>query len=269
MDNEYDRILKLDSLPNLYECECGYVDTNDCSWYHSNWLLMRYLGMVSNPYWHESFYSQAIKKYVKQNSRVLVMGTADFSMPLLCQNAGIHNIEISDICNTPLNICTNVAEHYSFDWKTRKQNIFDGISSKYEAIINDAFLTRFPYDKKKEVLKKICDGLINDAVYITTLRHAWNNGDPLIPSASEKQDFVDRAVLSAVNKKVDSNRAMVAASQYIENMISYPIKDIEMLTDLSHGLFTIEQLELEGVPGECVFSEYYRVVFRKNSDIIT
>ena len=46
---------------SLHECSGGYPDKEDCTWYHSNWMLLRYLGVVSNPYWHESFYRNALE----------------------------------------------------------------------------------------------------------------------------------------------------------------------------------------------------------------
>ena len=40
------------------------MDQNDCTWYHENWMILRYLGVVSNPFWHEDFYEKAIRQYV-------------------------------------------------------------------------------------------------------------------------------------------------------------------------------------------------------------
>lgn len=264
MDNEYDRILKSDYLSSLFECKTGYMDVDDCSWYHHNWMLLRYLGMVSNPFWHENFYLNAIKKYLCSRSSVLILGTADFSMPYLCQQTGINALEISDICKTPLNICKNVSEHHGFTWKTKQQNIFDGISAKYDAILNDAFITRFSYNKKRRIFEEICNGLVDGGVYITTLRHGWNNGNPIIPTENEKQDFINKTVHSASVKKVNTEVAKLAASQYIERISSYPIRDEEMLQALIAGLFTIEQIDKKSVKGECVPTEYYNIVLRKD-----
>lgn len=263
MINEYRRLLNLDSLSELLDCNAGYMDNEDCSWYHHNWMLMRYLGMVSNPFWHKDFYFTAIKKYVDFRGHTLIIGTADFSMPLLCQNAGIKEITISDICNTPLNICKNVSQFNGFSWTTEQNNIFYGLSDQFSTIINDAFLTRFPYANKRIVFEKIHDGLKNNGIYITTLRHAWNNFSPVIPTESEKKEFIDRAIKSAAEKNIDTLIAEKSASEYIQRMISYPIRDEQMLKELIEGLFVIEHLSTENVCGECVPTEYYNVILRK------
>ena len=74
---------------NYLIVKSGYMDQNDCTWYHENWMILRYLGVVSNPFWHEDFYEKAIRQYVNELEKVLILGTADFSMPYLCQMKGI------------------------------------------------------------------------------------------------------------------------------------------------------------------------------------
>ena len=56
MDEEYIRLLNSNKLQELFDCKSGYMDQNDCTWYHENWMILRYLGVVSNPFWHEDFY---------------------------------------------------------------------------------------------------------------------------------------------------------------------------------------------------------------------
>lgn len=263
MKSEYSRILGLNSLQSLYECKSGYLDAEDCSWYHSNWLLLRYLGMVSNPYWHEDFFHSAIKVFLDCQSSLLVLGTADFSMPLVCQDAGIKKIEVFDICKTPLNICKNVSDYHNYGWKITQGDVFCGLDCQHDAVVNDAFLTRFPYDKKRVVLRAIHENLKDNGVYITTIRHEWNDGSALVPSESEKDDFINRTIQAANNYNLEIKRAECAALQYINRMISFPIRDKAMLEDLTVGLFEIEQFEVAAVPGECKPSEYYHVVLRK------
>lgn len=57
--------------------------------------------------------------------------------------------------------------------------------------------------------------------------------------------------------------AKLAASQYIERISSYPIRDEEMIQALIAGLFTIEQIDKECVKGECAPTEYYNIILKK------
>ena len=143
MDEEYIRLLNSNKLQELFDCRSGYMDQNDCTWYHENWMLLRYLGVVSNPFWHEKFYENAIQQYVNQLDKVLILGTADFSMPYLCQMKGIKKLKICDICRTPLNICQNVAKANNFSWEVEQKNVFEGIA----AALCGGFL--FPFAKTK------------------------------------------------------------------------------------------------------------------------
>ena len=265
MDNEYNRLLNLNTLPDLFECKSGYLDEEDCSWYHHNWMILRLLGLVSNPFWHETFYYETIKKYANPEGKTLVLGTADFSMPYLCQRAGLKDIEICDICKSPLNICKNVSDYHSFNWKTKEQDIFDGIKSQYDLIINDAFITRFSDDKKRKVFESIYNGLVDGGFYITAFRHGSSNGGPIHASTEAKQVFISKAIQSATQKNLDAQSIIPIASQYIERIVSYPIQDEAMLNSLISDLFVIEQISTEKVPGECASTEYFHVVLRKIS----
>jgi len=112
-------------------------------------MLLRYLGVVSNPYWHESFYKEALRfTNANEKEHLLVAGTAHFSMPLLCSEFGIPRISICDMCNTPLKVCEIVSDFLGKDWTTFVQDVCTEFTLKYDIVINDAFLSRF-IDKSK------------------------------------------------------------------------------------------------------------------------
>lgn len=262
MDEIYEKLFNSVDIKKLWDCKGGYIDTNDCSWYHENWMLLRRLHLVSNPLWHEDFYKSAIRELDCTQKKVLVLGTADFSMPLLCYNAGIKALDICDICNSPLNICNIIAQIYSLNWNTYKGDIKYGLSKKYDIIIDDAFLTRFKYCDKHDVLKKISDSLNPSGFYITTIRKGWNKGEPVVPTLEQKNNFINKALSVAEAKEMDAEVVKKAASSYINNMISYPIKDKDNLKSLVEGIFKIEKCITVSVPGECEPSIYYQVIMK-------
>jgi len=262
MVNEYERLSRQFDIKTLSACETGYVDADDCSWYHQNWILLRQLGVVSNPFWHEHFFEEQLKEYVAcRDSKMLVLGTADFSMPYLCRQVGLQELYISDICLTPLNICDMIAANEGYHWHTSVNDIREGLPARYDLIVNDAFLTRFEYEEKKDVLVKIGQALNAGGKYVTTIRKGWNNGKPVIPSKDEKDCFVKKAV--KLSNGSSANDTEVSARQYIEKMISYPIKDEEVLFQLCKDLFSIEYVASIDVPGECVESTYLQAVLAK------
>ena len=264
MTNEYNKILSSINIPALLDCSSGYVDREDCSWYHHNWMLLRSLGLVSNPFWHTGFYTEQITtSMTRENSSVLVLGTADFSMPLLCHIVGIKSLEICDICKTPLNVCDEAAKLRGFSWITFQRDVFDGFERKYDMIVNDAFLTRFDCGEKRAVLKKIFDALSEKGFYITTVRKGWNGGQAVIPGPEQMEGFVDRAIQCAVRFDMDVESVKHAAGSYINKMISFPVQNKESLSELAEGLFTVKICNAIGVVGECLPTQYYQVVLQK------
>jgi len=265
MDNEYKRLSRMLDMNSLQKCNAGYVDADDCSWYHTNWIRLRQLGLVSNPFWHEQFYMEHLSKYATPNAKVLILGTADFSMPYLTKLAGVDELSVSDICLTPLNVCDFIATKEGYKWRTFVGDIRKGLGEQYDVITNDAFLTRFPHSETKSVLTQISHCLRPNGRYVTTIRLGGIEGDAIIPSNEEKADFIYRAVERTKELDVDFDEAMAkqTAQQYIDNMISYSIVDVDALHRLCDGIFTIEQIDSATVQGECVESTYCKVVFSK------
>lgn len=248
---------------SLHECSGGYPDKEDCTWYHSNWMLLRYLGVVSNPYWHESFYRNALEYINAQGKDFLVAGTADFSMPLLCSESGIEKICICDICETPLKICNMVSEFLGCDWTTYIQDICDKLPLKYDVIINDAFLSRF--NDKVHVLNGISDGLKQGGYYITTLKQGkWNRG-------GEVTDLVRKSFVNKVKERYNKRKSSLpyfdietVSTTYVSKMSSFPINNENKLHELFNNAgLNILHLEKGNVEGEFELSEYFRIVSQK------
>ena len=158
-----------------------------------------------------------------------------------------------------------MAKANNFSWEVEQKNVFDGLNEKYDIVINDAFITRFEYDKKRIVLEKIWNALKDGGIYITTMRNDWNCGNAIVPNSAEKERFIEKTVRSAERKNIDCKKAKVAASRYIEKMKSYPIRDEKMLENLIDGLFNIVYIGQGQVEGECTRTTYFRLILQKQS----
>lgn len=261
----YENIIGYGYDTALKECKGGYPDKEDCTWYHGNWMILRYLGVVSNPYWHETFYKKALDMIQSDNiKKVLVAGTADFSMPLFCYDFGIKEIDICDICNTPLIVCKKVSEILKCEWKTFVQDICKELPFRYMAIVNDAFLSRF-MDKSKP-LKGIADALDPGGYYITTLKIGeWNHGgevdDPI------RDDFIKKVESRYEQKKTVFPEIDIKniAETYIAKMTSFPVEGEQEINNLFHkaGL-EILAMDKHSVVGEYEKTEYVGIISQKN-----
>ena len=261
-----DYLSKLD-ISKLTNCLNGFVDSDDCSWYHNNWMTLRSLDIVSNPFWHTSFFADQLKIYfTSKDYETLVLGTADFSMPLLCKLSGIEQLYIHDICKTPLNICDNIAKQYNFYWTTINNLDSDkNHKNRFKIVINDAFLTRFNYNEKPKILKGIKNILSPDGVYITTIRKDWNAGKVIVPSSRQKDEFIEKAKAIAIEKGFDANIAKYAATNYINRMKSYPMKSEDDVFKMAKGILDIVRIDIGVVLGECKETSYFRVVFKRSN----
>jgi hypothetical protein len=263
MMDEYKLFVSKIDISATLACSTSYVDSEDCSWYHQNWMTLRALGMVSNPFWHEQFFSKQLKIYFTQkNCKVLVLGTADFSMPLLCNNAGIEYMDICDICQTPLNICAMIAEQNHFRWHTFRNDVRDGIEEKYNIIVNDAFMTRFDYPEKSHILRCIGQALAPSGVYITTIRNDWNAGSAVAPSYKQQKAFLKKAEKSALKNGMDIDDVKKAATTYIEHIISFPMENESSVYNMAKGVLDVLQCNVVKVPGEYSKTSYFQIVFR-------
>ena len=246
-------------------CSGGYPDENDCSWYHGNWMLLRYLGVVSNPYWHEAFYKEALQNIGASGKEyVLVAGTADFSMPLLCSESNISKVYICDKCATPLKICNLVSQFLGCDWQTFIQDVCSEFPVKYDVIINDAFLSRFT--EKDKPLIGIYNGLKQGGYYITTLKKGRRN------SGGDVSDLVRAHFMHKVSERYNKNKDVLPdldidaiSSTYVDKMSSFPVENENEIYALFKKIgLNILQIEHGTVEGEFEASEYFRVVSQKN-----
>lgn len=249
---------------SLKECVGGYPNANDCSWYHGNWMLLRYLGVVSNPYWHEKFYRNALENVCDiKKDNLLVAGTADFSMPLLCSEIGVNNVSVCDICKTPLKICSRVSEYLNLNWNTFAHDICSGISMKYDVVINDAFLSRF---KNKEIpLKGIANTLNSGGYYVTTLKMGKLNRGGEVEDSVKKHfiEKVERRYFEHSNSLPEVSIQDIA-NEYVKKMSSFPVSgEMEVYQLFETARLKVLLIERDIVEGEYEPSEYFRIIAQK------
>lgn len=248
-------------------CKGGLPDKHDCEWYHSSWCLLRCLGLVSNPFWHEKFYSKSILSLSPK--KIAIVGTAGISMPYLVSKLqSFSELDIIDICATPLKNCETFAIKNNLNWKTIQKNII-GLSEykNYDLIVNDAFLTRFPKEKKENVLYHIVNALNDNGYYITTIRKGLYQENGYKSTKEKRIDFVNRAIeRGKIVFPQHEDLIKEKASKYIDNMVSYPVENIDEIKYLFQKVgLNIISIQEKIVSGESEKSIYYQVVSQKNN----
>ena len=264
----------------MAHCEGSYVSEQNCGWYHSSWQYLRIVDMVSTPYWHQEFYQKALKKALsgKKQARILVSGTADYGMlqeiMMLEDNSSISEIIILDLCRTPLEICEWFHKKYPSSAITLNYLQQDIVGNAFgdrsqDLIITDAFLTRFPPNMRKLIVKEWRRMLKEDGSIITTIRLGGNLATSEDPVKSTDVD-VKRYSQKAKNKvdtagrlfKNIESKIIAKAKDYAKNIVSYPLADEREVQELFEG-FDVE-VKVGTVNGEIQENTTYaRVVARK------
>jgi SAM-dependent methyltransferase len=232
-------------------CNEGSAFGEECEWYHGNWNLLRRLGMVSNPYWHEEFYLHGIMGSIRENnggSRILISGAADEAMLSCVLNAAgssTAEIHMIDLCQTPLEIAKAYANSHGRNVKTlkcdaRKMQFEDGY---FSLIVTDAFLTRFEPRDRRLIVNEWRRVLKENGKVVTTARIESNCNGRLTSSFSDIARYVGDAVLRGIEKRINPIRVISSAFIYSSRIDSRPFHNVEEVRGL-FGNFSGVKIEV-------------------------
>ena len=263
------------SAPLLFDLvekhSCTYYNGTSFDWYHKSWQFLRILDKVSTPTWHTEFYFDVLSKHLKKNSKILISGTADYTILAIIIEASKRlsikpDITIIDICLAPLKICEWYSKKENYEVKISQFDILidENVENvKYDLIITDAFLTRFDDANKKSILGFWKNSISKNGIIVTTIR--IDEADPFVQiSRKEKENFVKTAKSKYqdfnLNYNIDIDKL---ALEYISNIKSFSYKSEEQLiTDLKEQKFIVNKFDDSFVEGEAKETYYKRVVLK-------
>lgn len=260
-------------------CEGSYIAPDDCAWYHSVWQYLRIFRMVSTPTWHYDFYREALTPLARseQFQNVLISGTADYSMLAHVlwhhkQTQSSANVTVVDSCETPLILCRWYAREEKTPIKVKQTNILKyRPNTKFDLIVTDAFLTRFPARQRAEVAEIWQSLLRSGGKLITTARIESSDMSTVIrTSAEEVVRFRDTALKEArkwedfLGKPAED--IATKAEEYAKRIVSYRIESVdEVISLLSDIGFKVEKCDPQTFRGEMHATTYAEIVARNEN----
>lgn len=147
----------------------------DCNLYHKFFPAAELLDMVSSPIHHPELYLDALNKHVlKEDAQIWIPAFASprtYDMARWVKPKSI--ITATDLCVSPPLALGNI---YRGDLDSGllipgQLNILDAkFENKFDAILTDAFITRFTGEDKKRVLRILYKALKPGGVLLTTVR---------------------------------------------------------------------------------------------------
>lgn len=267
----------MDLLSNAV-CSGSYINAEDCSWYHGVWQYLRIFDLVSTPTWHQNFYNTHLAQLAQEhpNSKVLISGTADYSVlaHVLWAFDSVGNpcdITVLDLCQTPLILCKWYGRRTNHNIATVQTSIFDfNPGETYDAIVTDAFLTRFSKAERSAVVALWVRSLRPGGCVITTVRVG---SAPTIEKVIARPDQVDlfrsRALEQAKRWQdflpIPPEEIAIKAQRYAERMVSQPITSPdEIKAEFEQQGFIFRRFELAEVKGEMAPTTYIEMVAIKS-----
>lgn len=266
----------MDLLSNAV-CAGNYIAAEDCSWYHGVWQYLRIFDMVSTPTWHPDFYIPQLTLLAQQcgDASILISGTADYSVPahvLWAFDAARARCEVTvlDSCPTPLIMSQWYARFTQHDITTVEADIltFDP-GDTYDAVVTDAFLTRFPSEERRLVVKRWFQLLKPGGCVITTVRIGGLSRASRVRASPEQVDRFRSVALQRATRWQDflpmsADQIAVKAQRYAERMTSHPVAAADEVRDefVQQG-FSFSHFELASVKGEMAPTTYVELVAEK------
>jgi len=254
-------------------CQGDHVSPEDCSWYHSVWQYLRIFNMVSTPTWHSRFYLDFLAGLAKRDfSRVLVSGTADYSMlahllAAFASTGRAPDVTVLDLCETPLFLCKWYGKSVGTRVSTVAADILQySANETFDIVVTDAFLTRFPDAERDRLVQQWFRLLRSGGRVVTTVRIEPGLSRPQIQATSDQADSFRRRAEQEARRwqgflRCSPTEIAVLAQRYAERMVSYSFET----ADAVRALFTRNNFEIEhagtvAVPGEMASTTYVELV---------
>ena len=257
-------------------CNGSYLDEEDCSWYHGIWQYLRIFDMVSTPTWHPDLYIPALQKLAGEvtDAKVLISGTADYSTlahVLWAFDSKGKEVKttIVDLCQTPLILCQWYARHHNHKITAVQGDIMTFADEPFDAIVTDAFLTRFDSDERPKIIRKWWELLKDGGRVITTarIRPEGIAGNGIRGSEEQAYNFATRARELAEKWKdfIDLSPEQIfdSARVYARKMVSHPYANVDIIRkDFENNHFDFTYT-INNTKGELVPTEYAEIIATK------
>jgi SAM-dependent methyltransferase len=141
------------------QCLCDPL--GDCVWYHGLWQILRLVGIGKTAGGHAEFLIGALREAAREGTfpRVLVSGTADYSMPAQViwaydREAAPVELTVLDRCVTPLALSRWYAGRAGATIDTIKHEVVDAnTENRFDLIVTNSFLGHFTPGERPKLVR--------------------------------------------------------------------------------------------------------------------
>ncbi len=237
-------------------CRRDPATGENCAWTHGLWQILRILGVVGSIEYRSDYFRRALEGVSGSTPRVLLSGAADYAtlecVLALFRARGVEpQITVVDMCETPLALNRWYAERVACTIETHCSDIMDFESENpFDAICTDAFIGRFPQDRRTALVARWHDLLRPGGLAVTYNRLRRNGGSAAVGFSTAQADGFARAVRAAAGPlqtmlEIAPETLEQHARLYAERHVTYPLQSEQELRDLfERAGFSVDNLEL-------------------------
>lgn len=229
---------------------CSHSGADCCDWYHGIWPYFRALGIVATPAHHYDFYTKHLQTAAQRHPalKVLVSGTADYSMPAAvfdaCAKTTSLSLHVVDKCRTPLLLTEWYARRIGQIAATTHSDIRQfAPSERFDIICTHSFLGYFDDAARASLIRSYFDLLRPGGSFLTIIRIRPKPVPEVVMFTPDQADaFCERVYREAALAKcgLSPDEMKTAARLYTANFQIHPVTSETALKSLfTHAGFDV------------------------------
>jgi SAM-dependent methyltransferase len=216
---------------------------------------LRLLGLAAAPEQQAAFFSQAFTRFAGLSVRLLISGSADYSILAhvragCVQHRVTAKITVLDLCETPLFIARWYAERAGFEIETVQADIFTWTSTTaYDVICSHGFLSQFAPPQRLQLVQQ-WSGLLAPAgsVLLVNRVRSGPSGAEIRFSAAQGREFCE-----AVEKKLrltdtleegEKTTILTRAEVYAQRLVGYALTESELTELFNDAGFHVDNIQI-------------------------
>jgi SAM-dependent methyltransferase len=233
-----------------------------CAWYHGFWQYLRAMGIAKTSGGQAAFLVDTLRSLIRSNAaaRVLVSGSADYSMPAhvlfaFARDGAPVDLTVLDLCETPLYLSRWYAERQRSRIATVRSDILAyGSPTPFDVVVTNSFIGNFDAESRPRLVTAWRHLLRpGGSVLFTNRLRPAAEASPVTFTAQQTHDFCDAVRREATRWRpvfgFDLEEVTTWARTYAERFRSYPLRSPdEVVSLLGDAGFSVDYVNVVSAP---------------------
>jgi len=215
-----------------------------CAWYHGVWQYLRAMGLAKTSGGQAEFLVDALRSLIRSAgaTRVLVSGSADYSMPAhvlaaFAREGAAIDLTVVDRCETPLYLTRWYGERVGIAIATVRSDILTYRSATpFDVVLTNSFLGNFDVASRPALVRTWRELLRPGGSVLFTNRLRPHAEAPVMFSTKQTYDFCEVARREAKRWQavfgLDPELVATWARTYAERFVSFPLRSADEIVAL-------------------------------------